>query len=599
MSAGGYSVSLHRVSGDGDGDRRDMAKSRDKSKKKTESDSPLVARRGRKGTWARVSGGPIFACIDMGTNSLHMIVCRAKPSRKGFETITRVKEIAPFFRRSLGAHFIDDVALGRAKNILKGMMEHAIERDATTIIAVATSAVRESRNGEEVLEEIRNELSLDARMISGKEEARLIYLGVLYSMPKLNERFAIVDIGGGSTEIISGDRESYFFAESYKLGAARLTQRFFKKGKTQVKPTESSIRALHEEVVGMLRPAGARVDAEGGFEKLIGTSGTIQALARLDRVQAGEPNEPLNGWVMPISRLEELVAYIEEYSLAGARIKGVSADRSQTILAGAIVLLETIRCLGAEEITVCTSALREGVVVDRFLQTGWLDCGLKSHADPRSESVHHILEKYEGDFAHAEQVARLAQSLFDGTRGILHDYSEDVGHILWAAAMLHDVGTHIARNGHHKHSYYLIRNGGLLGHSEEQVAMIAAVARYHRGAVPKETHEEWMSLMPSARPIVRDLSAILRVAEALDRSHRQVISELKIMMSPYDKNSDKGKNGSGRNGAIALVPILQGADDCLAEAWALNEKKAFFEDTFSVKLDLLLEASDMVAQPWG
>ncbi len=549
--------------------------------------SKAINPRKRKGSWAKVSGGPVFACIDMGTNSFHMIVCRAKPSKDGFEVITREKEIAPFFRQSLGAHYIDATALSTAKSILKNMLSHAQSRGATTVTAVATSAVRESRNGEEALEKIRTELNLDARMISGKEEARLIYLGVLYSMPELDGRFCIVDIGGGSTEIISGDRESTFFAESYKLGAARLTLRYFKKNR----PTEASLRALHEEVVGMLRPAAAHIDAEGGFESLIGTSGTVQALARLDRVQAGKQTDPLNGWKIPIGRLEELVRYLEEYSLRGDRIKGVTTDRSQTVLAGAIVLLEAMRCLGAEELTVCTSALREGVVVDRFLQTGWLEGSLKHHVDPRSASVHHLLEKYAGEFAHAEQVARLSQTIFEQTRGIIHDYTEEVAHILWSAAMLHDLGTYIGRNGHHKHSYYLIRHGGLLGHSEEEVSMIASVARYHRSSAPKDSHEAWYSLNDHAKSIVRDLAAILRVAEALDRSHRQVIDHLKVMVSP-----GATKNGAGKPASLCLVPLLKPGENCLAEGWALDEKKSFFEDCFDVKLDLLVEASEIMAQ---
>jgi len=124
----------------------------------------------------------------------------------------------PFFRRALTAHYIDQVAARSALRILRDMVKKAEDRGATTIIAVATSAVRESKNGEEVLQFIRDELEIDAKMISGKEEARLIYLGVLWSMPELRSRFTIVDIGGGSTELIVGNREQTFFSESYKLG---------------------------------------------------------------------------------------------------------------------------------------------------------------------------------------------------------------------------------------------------------------------------------------------------------------------------------------------------------------------------------------------
>ena len=540
----------------------------------------------RSGSWAKVSGGPVFACIDMGTNSFHMIVCRATDDKDDFEVLAKVKDIAPFFRRALGAHFIDDVAFDAAKSILRDMMKQATSKGATYVQAVATSAVRESRNGMETIERIRQDLKLDARTISGKEEARLIYLGVLFSMPELKERFVVVDIGGGSTEIVCADRHKSYFAESYKLGGARLTYRFFKKGF----PTQDALKALHGEVTGMLKPAAARIEAVGGYKRVIGTSGTVQALAKLDRVQMGKTNEPLHGWRMPIDRLAEIVGYIERCSVGGERIKGVSADRSQTILAGAIVLLETMRALKADEITVCSSALREGVVVDRFLQTGWLDdTDLKSHRDPRSASVHELLEKYDSSFEHAEQVAKLASIIFQQTKGILHEHDEEVGHILWSAAMLHDVGTFIARNGHHKHSYYLIRHGGMLGHSEEQLEMIASIARYHRGSTPKESHEAWQSLPVTAQPIVQDLAAILRVAEALDRSHRQVIKDLKVMMNPY-----QGVDTTAGAKMLSLVPFVKDGENCKAEAWALNEKKAYFETRFGVKLQFLIEASQAV-----
>lgn len=532
----------------------------------------------RQRSWVRVQGGPTIAVIDMGTNSFHMIVCKASEDRDHFEIITRVKEAVPFFRRALSNHFIDDEALRAASRILKDMIKKAFAAGATTILAVATSAVRESKNGEDALEKLRKELSLDARMISGKEEARLIYLGVLWAMPELKEVFCIVDIGGGSTEIIVSDRQHTFFAESYKLGAARLTQRFFKNRS----PDPESIAELHDEVKGVLRPCAARIESSGGFRTLIGTSGTVQTLAKLDQERLGEESD-LAGWKITRERLEHLVLYLEEAALKGERVKGISQDRNQTILAGAVVLLETMRSFNAAETVLCTAALREGVIVDRFLQTGWLKAGLEQHRDPRSGSVHTLLEKYHGAFEHAEQVARISRDIFVQTRGILHNHPEEVGHLLWSSAMLHDVGMFIGRNGHHKHSYYLIKNAGLLGHSEEEVAIIANIARYHRGSEPKESHESYMALPPEARKLVCDLSAILRVAEALDRSHRQVVRALRVVMEPFQK-------GGYERRLISLALTLKPGENCYSEVWALHEKKHIFEEHFQVRLDVLVDA---------
>lgn len=528
----------------------------------------------QKKSFSEAYGTPVLACIDMGTNSFHMIVCQASEARDHFEVITRVKEAVPFFRRALSAHTIDQTALTAALRILKDMKSKAQQKGARRIMAVATSAVRESDNGEEVLSVIRDELGLDARMISGKEEARLIYLGVLWSMPELRGKFSIVDIGGGSTEIIVGDRHKTYFSESYKLGAARLTQRFFKKDK----PTAQELRELHDEVRGMLRPAAARLSESGGFTQLIGTSGTIQALAKLDRARKKKNNLETHGYVLTISSLETIVDYLEAASLEGARIKDLSSDRNRTILAGSIVLLETMRSLNMAQITVCGAALREGVVVDMLLQEGWLQAGLTEHLDPRAKSVYQLLGKYQASMEHAEQVADLAMQIFDQTKALkLHSHSDENLHLLWSASMLHDVGMFIGRNGHHKHSYYLIKNGGLLGHSEEEVALIANIARYHRGSDPKESHDAYTTLNQSDRRMVAEMAAILRLAEALDRSHRQVIQRLELDFEPAVKPKDE-------RSAMLLIMYVRAGENWEPETWALKEKKALFEKLFQLKL---------------
>jgi exopolyphosphatase / guanosine-5'-triphosphate,3'-diphosphate pyrophosphatase len=527
------------------------------------------------GPLAGLKGGPILACIDMGTNSFHMIVCRATPERDHFDIITRSKEAVPFFRRSLAAHYIDESAMRSSIRIVKEMIKHAEDKGASSVIAVATSAVRESNNGEEVLQQICKEAKIEAKMISGKEEARLIYVGVLWSMPELDGTFAIIDIGGGSTEVIVGNRKEIFFSESYKLGAARLTQRFFRKGV----PTVETIKELHEEVRGVMRPAQAKIENAGGFAKLIGTSGTIQALAKLDRDLFAKEHNDSHLPTLSMEHLSKLVSYIERAALSGEKIPSISTDRSQTILAGSIVLLEIMLALDAPSLTVCPAALREGVIVDRFLQSGWLNCGLESHSDPRSASVHHLLDKYHGDLEHAEQVAKLATEIFLKTQEVLHEHPKETGHLLWSAAMLHDVGMFIGRNGHHKHSYYLIRHAGLLGYSEEEVEIIANIARYHRGSEPKESHLAYWSLPPNIRILVQDMAAILRIAEALDRSHRQLIPHLSIELEKQNRNQTYPLQR-------VLYLVLPAGETYEAESWALNEKKALFEKQFNVKLSI-------------
>ena len=538
----------------------------------------------RSKSFAKVQGGPLIACIDMGTNSFHMIVCQALEDRDHFEVITTQREAVPFFRRALTVHTIDESAISAAIRILKDMKAKAKQCGAKTILAVATSAVREAVNGEEVLDRIRRELDIDARMISGKEEGRLIFLGVLWSMPDTKGRVAVVDIGGGSAEIILGSRQQIFFSESYKLGAARLTQRFFRKDK----PSPQEIRELHDEVRGVLRPAAQRLVDGGGFDKLIGTSGTIQALAKLDKARNKRKGTELHGYELFLEDLQEHVEWLESTFLAGERIKEFSADRNRTILAGSVVLLEMLRSFGAQSITVCTAALREGVVVDRFLQTGWLKCGLEDHKDPRSESVHQLLEKYHASVEHAEQVAKIASQLFLKSQGLLHNHPEDIGHLLWSAAMLHDVGMFIGRNGHHKHSYYLIKNGGLLGHSEEEVNLIASIARYHRGSEPKDSHEAFATIPPSERRMVVEMAALLRLAEALDRSHTQVVTRIEFHVEKEPSGKDN------KPGSFHLLIFVKPGCSWEPETWAIKEKKSMFEKVFNLKLTFEVRSDEKV-----
>ena len=531
---------------------------------------------------SRYSIGPVLACIDLGTNSFHMIVCRAIPDRDHFEIMFRSKEAVPFFRRALTNHFIDDSAMRAAVRIVKDMTRMARDKGATTIVAVATSAVRESKNGEDFLGRIRNDLNIDADMLSGTEEARLIYLGVLSSMPELKGKFAIIDIGGGSTEIVVADQTKPAFLQSYKLGAARLSQKFLIKDSVN----QERIQQVHEEVASVLQPAAVKIEACGGYTKLIGTSGTIQALAKIDRELSGSSQTDLHGWKLSLERLKPIISYLEDCALRREKIKYVNSDRAQTILAGSIVLVEAMKSLSANEITICTAALREGVAVDRFLRTGWLKERFAVHQDPRSISLNNLLQKYRADLKHAEQVAYFAHEIFWQTRQFLHHYSHEVANLLWAAAMLHDLGMFINRSGHHKHSYYLINQEELLGFSREEVQIIASIARYHRGSAPKETHDAYVSLPTPERKLVTDMAAILRLAEALDRSHRQIISELKIKDKEGIDLQERQQQNKKITSLIFAANIAPGQDG-KAEAWAFKEKKALFESQF--KKTIVLE----------
>ncbi len=522
---------------------------------------------------------PVMAFIDMGTNSFHLIVFKAKYNN--FEVLATVKEFTPFFRRCLNEHYINSQSLKATINILTKLCFEARSLGASSIVAVATSAVRESKNGEQVLEVIRQSLKIEAKMISGKEEARLIYLGVLWNIGNLVDKSTIVDIGGGSVELILGDAEKIYFAESYKLGCARLTQRYFSDSAIK----QAKIFELHQHVKGVIEPACNRI-LKLGFDPdkctLIGSSGTIEAIAKLNYLTKKVNYQTLNQTCHSLGDWESVLGFIEEWSIKNKKIKGISAERNKTILAGAIVAIETMRCLGVKNIIISNSALREGLTVDSLIRNDLTDSKFDHFKDFRQTSVINLASRYCADLSHSNQVAYLAVEIFRQTQNKLHNLDESMAHLLWSAAILHDIGVFISRNGHHKHSFHLIKYSGLLGHSEEEINLIANIARYHRGSYPKESHQFYNSLMPDSQNVVLILSAILRMAEAMDRSHKQLIDNIKVLPT-VSKMSTTLK----QNYCIYLKLKPKAVID--SEIWAFREKREYFENILRTKIELIVE----------
>jgi exopolyphosphatase/guanosine-5'-triphosphate,3'-diphosphate pyrophosphatase len=308
---------------------------------------------------------------------------------------------------------------------------------------------------------------------------------------------------------------------------------------------------------------------------MIGTSGTIECLAVLDAVQrTGAVPEPLNGYQMSYQGLAELVErlrrmpYAERLALAE-----MSARRAEIIVAGAVILQEAMRLLGADEITVCERALREGVVVDWMLTHGLIEDRMQFQQSVRQRSVLKTAQKYQVNRENSLRVAQFALNLFDQTQGILHHLGHLERELLWAAAILHNCGYFVSHSAHHKHSYYLIRNAELLGYTEAELEVIANIARYHRKSFPKKKHENFRNL-PSKyhRQVVSQLSAIVRIAVALDR---RGIGAIQSVHCHFDADAHT---------LHLRIKPCQPTEDCASELWNLDYKKASFEEEFGVKL---------------
>jgi exopolyphosphatase/guanosine-5'-triphosphate,3'-diphosphate pyrophosphatase len=521
----------------------------------------------------------ILAAIDMGTNSIHMVVVRVQPALPAFTIIAREKDTVRLGDRCKETGRLTPEAMARAIAALRRCQDISKTHNVEQIIAVATSAVREAPNGRDFLKQVETELGLSVNLISGQEEARRIYLGVLSGMEFNNQPHIIIDIGGGSTELILGDSHEPRSLSSTKVGAVRLTAEFV----TTDPISNIEFNYLQAYIRGQMERSVEELQAHlqpQEFPRLVGTSGTIETLVTLHaREKLGIVPTPLNGYQLSLKDLRELVNRLRKLSYTErAALPGMSDRRSEIIVAGALILQETMTLLGIESVTICERSLREGVIVDWMLTHGLIEDRLRYQSSVRERNTLKTAHKYGVNIEHSQRVAKLALSLFDQTQGLLHPWGAEERELLWAAAILHNCGHYISHSSHHKHSYYLIRNGELLGYTETEIEIIANLARYHRKSGPKKKHDNYQNL-PSKkhRQMIAQLSGLLRLAVAMDRRQIGAIEQV---------------NCEYRLETQELHLQLQTAfsnDDCALELWSLDYKKAAFEAEYGVKLVVSLK----------
>ena len=464
-----------------------------------------------------------LAAIDIGTNSVHMIVVQVRPDLS-FEVIDREKEMVRLGAGGLDGRRLTDAAMTAALQALSKFRRIAESNAVDEILAAATSATREAENGPEFLAAIERQTGIRPRVISGTEEARLIHLAAVYGVNVNRGHAVVVDIGGGSVEITAGNARRLPFARSFKIGVIRLTERFVKSDPLSARDERRLVRRVTQEID---RHVAGIVKA--GFERVIGTSGTILSLGTIAAFEAfGGPPDELRNLRIPareIHRLRKRVIAMDMQQRL--RIDGLEPRRADIVVAGAVLLDTILQRLRADEITLCDLALREGLILDYVQRNRGQIARVDRYPDVRRRSVVELAERCNYFPDHAQQVARLATMLFDQTKE-LHGLADREREWLEYAALMHDLGIHISYERHHRHSYYLIKNGDLRGFDPTEVEVMALVARYHRRADPKKSHEGYGGLPAPLRRTVKVLSALLRVAEGLDRSHSQPLKGLRF-----------------------------------------------------------------------
>lgn len=496
-----------------------------------------------------------LAAIDIGTNSVHMIVVQVKPDLS-FEVIDREKEMVRLGAGGLDGRRLTDTAVSAALAALGKFRRIADSHRVDEILAAATSATREAENGTEFLAAIERQTRIRARVITGTEEARLIHLAAVYGVDVGDRPAVVIDIGGGSIEVTLGTGERLQLGQSFRIGVIRLTERFGKSDPLAPRDERRLVRHIGEAVD---RHLAAIVAA--GYERVIGTSGTILSLGEMAaHAELGHAPGELRNLRVPAREIHRLRKRVTALGLTDRlRLPGLEPRRADIVVTGAILLDTLLKKLGARDITLCDLALREGLILDYLHRNRRHIAQVDRYPDVRRRSVVQLAERCGYSAEHAEQVARLATSLFDQTRG-MHGLGDREREWLEYAALMHDLGVHISYEKHHRHSYYLVKNGDLRGFDPTEMEIMALVARYHRRATPKKSHDGYGALPGPIRRTVGVLSAIVRLAEGLDRSHAQPLASVRVV--------DRGDD---------LLVELHASGDAELEVWAAGRHVGPFE----------------------
>ena len=464
-----------------------------------------------------------IAAIDIGTNSIHMIVVRVRPDLS-FEVIDREKDMVRLGAGGLDGKNLTSSAMSAALQTLIKFRRLAESHKVDEIVATATSATREAENGGDFIAEVMRQTGIRIRVISGTEEARLIHLAAGYGVDVGGSTAAVIDIGGGSVEVTLGTATHLTLGKSFKTGVIRLTERFVKTDPLSSHDERRLVKYLNKEMGTYLEQiAGA------GFDRVIGTSGTILSLGALAIAdEYGEPPEDIRNQRVGAKAIHRLRKRLVEADIEERlHMPGLDPRRADLNVAGSVLLDTILRGLRADDLTLCDLALREGLVLDYIHRNSARIRKVERYPDVRRRSIVELGERCGYWSEHAQQVARLALSIFDQTRSV-HGLGDREREWLEYASLLHDVGVHISYDRHHRHSYYLIKNGDLRGFEPQEIGVIALVARYHRQATPKKSHEGYGELNGTLRTTVRVLSAIVRLAEGLDRSHAQALAGIDL-----------------------------------------------------------------------
>ncbi|MEO1068176.1 MAG: Ppx/GppA phosphatase family protein [Cyanobacteria bacterium J06638_6] len=467
-----------------------------------------------------------LAAIDIGTNSIHMIIVEAIAQRN-FEVIEREKEMVKLGTGVFATGRISDRAFDTGLDVIQRYVQLAEQVGVDEVITAATSALREAQNGDAFMRQVIRRTGLAPKIISGREEARLILLAVRNSIALEDETALVFDIGGGSTEAVVGDRQNVLFSDSLQLGVLRLLDMFESEGRVGSEGRhvlEAHIQFVAQQAIDQIR--------DMGFDRVIGTSGTIRTLGGAAYLKAGGDSlRSVNAETVELKDIKHLTDDLLELQISDrANVDGISDKRADAIHLGGILLVQLLDMVGVKEITLCDASLREGMILDYLERHSQAVASFPAQTNLRYRKAAQLAQKYESDWQKNKHVADLALQLFDRTQS-LHGYGEFERDLLEFAALLHDIGQFISYQKHHKNSRDIINRTMPRGFTDEEILLIANLTRYHCKAAPTKRHKRFRKLSRPHRRIVQTLSGLLRIAVSLDKTRNQRVKSVSCQIS--------------------------------------------------------------------
>ncbi|MDT0648914.1 Ppx/GppA phosphatase family protein [Autumnicola edwardsiae] len=515
-----------------------------------------------------------IAAIDMGTNSFHAVLVDIYPDGS-FRTVDKLKEMVKLGEKGMD-NYLSEAAMERGLEALKRIKFLCDRQNVEQILAYATSAIREAANGGDFIQQIIDETGIKARAISGKMEAEMIAYAVRHGIALSEEMVLMVDIGGGSVEFIIGNKNESVFFTSVKLGVARMAARFVDSDPI----SEKEISELNEHFKKELSEVAEKLK-KYNVKTMVGSSGTMENIGAM---VAGRNSITAD---MTLNELqfnsEEFLNFYDQFIQLDlkerSKEKGLEEKRLDIINPGMVLLKFLMNEFKIENVKISESALREGMILN-FIdkEKEQLNLELVAHfPNPRKRSVYQLLRKCNWPERHCRHVTNFALQLFDEFQDELNlAYSDR--ELFEYASLMHDIGYYISHRKHHKHALYLIRNSDLLGFSEDEINLMANVARYHRRSTPHKRHKRYKDLDKNLRKRVKKLSALLRVADGLDRSHYQNVQELEIKKDREE-----------------VTIIITTYSDPQLEIWGTLRKSKLFEKMTGKKLKIFSVIKEEVA----